>query len=1154
MALKQTLGRIVLSWQLPAALALALLAAFLFWVMPKRRDQFVSTDGTRAWPAEKRQPRQLLWEKPRRLDGLLPESVGGSFLTPRLAEGGTALYFSHRPAGGQADLYVSRFVNGRWQPAQPLAVNSAADDIGPALSNDGRQLYFYSNRPGGRGGFDIWTAERDRRAAGPTASWGQPRNLGPRVNSPADESDPALGADDLALYFSSDRTADMVEPARDGDPAARLAITIRAAPRLKQFDLYVTRRNAADKPWSAAEPIAELNQPDTNEGAPFFSRGFLYFASDRRSPHEVGDEDERHLDLYRARRVDGRWSHIEDLGPDINTPADETEPGLSPEGFRLVFSSDRDGDNALYVSSAQEVYARTEWDTRRLDAVAAWWWQILLLSLLLAACFAVLWFLKGWMMAKATAARFFLASLLLHCLLLLLLSILHLGREIAARSQSAEKYEVALNNLEQSTEQGPASFEQVADLEAKAPTPAPALPRRIIEVPPIPDNRDSDRPPPLPAQAAIAAPSAVVLEPTPTTQAPRTRPLMRRSPPIAPAVLSEELLEPAPLVQASAVQAAEAAVKPVRQATAMPVEREPAASGPTLPAPSPQPLPPAPSAADAELSATLPSQALPMRRSPNKGMLAERRKKAELLEPAAVSRATPQPAAAARTTGRRQTTTAPKFPQAPSKPRAVPSRLALAEGRRAPEAGAVPLPPPRRRNLPRRPSRPSSLTPSDAAARQAQEVVVKRDGPLVRPRAAIDTPRQERTPSAFPFDRPVRPTAPARMAPLPVQVDDVAALPVRLPPSSTPVRNPLARRRRHPDPFARIPERFRLRGRRAESVARQGGTKESEAAVERGLAWLAHHQNADGSWSLDRFSVNCKHTKCRDAAPIASDGAATGLALLPFLAAGHTHRDGAYRTQVEHGLLWLREHQDADGRLEPGSYRPFYGHAIAALALCEAYAMTRDPKLRAPAQKAIDYIVGGQHSSGGWRYTLGQLSDTSVTGWQVMVLRSGELAGLTVPAKTFEGVRRWLRRVEGNKPAGGLFGYQSASPTAAMTAQGLLCLQMLGTRRDDLRMRAGANHLLQHLPRRQVETSYYWYHATQVMFHMQGKYWRAWNDRFRDLLVADQIQNGPMAGTWTPRDPREKTGGRLYATALRILMLEVYYRYLPIYRQLESQD
>ena len=123
-----------------------------------------------------------------------------------------------------------------------------------------------------------------------------------------------------------------------------------------------------------------------------------------------------------------------------------------------------------------------------------------------------------------------------------------------------------------------------------------------------------------------------------------------------------------------------------------------------------------------------------------------------------------------------------------------------------------------------------------------------------------------------------------------------------------------------------------------------------------------------------------------------------------------------------------------------------------------------------------------------------------------------------------------------------------------MTAEGLLCLQFMGTvSRNDPRMLAGADFLLSRLPRSdQKNTSYYWYYATQVMYHMQGKYWESWNESLRDQLVATQVKNGQLAGTWDPSDQWEKSGGRVYSSSLKLLILEVYYRHLPLYEQLED--
>ena len=156
---------------------------------------------------------------------------------------------------------------------------------------------------------------------------------------------------------------------------------------------------------------------------------------------------------------------------------------------------------------------------------------------------------------------------------------------------------------------------------------------------------------------------------------------------------------------------------------------------------------------------------------------------------------------------------------------------------------------------------------------------------------------------------------------------------------------------------------------RVEMVKREGGTTLTEAAVARGLRWLARHQNPDGSWSLDRFdrAASCD---CGERGRIRSESAGTSLALLPFLGAGQTHLFGIYKDSVARGLRWLIQSQGSDGDLRGSSsqYPGMYAQGQAAIVLCEAFLMTGDEELRIPAQRAIDFIVEAQYPDGGWRY------------------------------------------------------------------------------------------------------------------------------------------------------------------------------------------
>lgn len=336
---------------------------------------------------------------------------------------------------------------------------------------------------------------------------------------------------------------------------------------------------------------------------------------------------------------------------------------------------------------------------------------------------------------------------------------------------------------------------------------------------------------------------------------------------------------------------------------------------------------------------------------------------------------------------------------------------------------------------------------------------------------------------------------------------------------------------------------------RAELVAEGGGSLESEAAVAAGLRWLADHQLPDGSWWLDRFHMShaCQG-RCRGHGA-RSDTGGTGLALLPFLAAGQTQNGGQYRKVIASGLDWLKANQLDDGDLRGVGIGRMYAHALATIALCEAYALTKDKSLAEPAQRAINFIVEAQHGEGGWRYEPGESGDTSVVGWQIMALRSGQLAYLRVPDRVLSKADRYLDRAQ-VYPAPAIFAYTPGMPaTRTMTAEGLLCRQLLGWQRANPALVGGVEFLANNLPKRENPDIYYWYYGTQVMHHFGGEAWTLWNDRLRDTLIDMQSSRGHEAGSWDPRGEFSDVGGRLYMTSLAVLTLEVYYRHMPLYQK-----
>jgi hypothetical protein len=123
-----------------------------------------------------------------------------------------------------------------------------------------------------------------------------------------------------------------------------------------------------------------------------------------------------------------------------------------------------------------------------------------------------------------------------------------------------------------------------------------------------------------------------------------------------------------------------------------------------------------------------------------------------------------------------------------------------------------------------------------------------------------------------------------------------------------------------------------------------------------------------------------------------------------------------------------------------------------------------------------------------------------------------------------------------------------------MTAEALLCRIYLGWRKDEPGLGKAIERLLEEYPPNRGEPNiYYWYYATQTMHHYGGREWEKWNLRMRDVLVDSQAASGRNAGSWTPEGPHAYTGGRIYMTSLAVCTLEIYYRHLPVFKQLELE-
>ena len=334
------------------------------------------------------------------------------------------------------------------------------------------------------------------------------------------------------------------------------------------------------------------------------------------------------------------------------------------------------------------------------------------------------------------------------------------------------------------------------------------------------------------------------------------------------------------------------------------------------------------------------------------------------------------------------------------------------------------------------------------------------------------------------------------------------------------------------------------RSNRRGMASRYGGTRGSESAVDKGLGFLARHQSPDGSW---------------DSPGNGKSSGITGLCMLAFLGAGHKadSRD-KYGNVITRAATFLID-TGADGLFINSKTVPrdrggqFYSHCIATLALAEAASVGGYGRGRSAARTGVDTILKAQKVAkpsehrGGWRYSrVSADSDLSVTGWAIMALIGGRHAGASVPRVALNDAARY---VKGRSVPDG-FNYVAGGKGAglAMTASGALSMQFCGYGNDPS-VAAALKTVKASRPAPGSGADYYYiYYATQAMFQKGGVDWQYWNSSCRDYLVELQDKDG---GWPLGLATGEAAAGRYYSTALSVLTLEVYYRYLQLY-EIES--
>lgn len=462
------------------------------------------------------------------------------------------------------------------------------------------------------------------------------------------------------------------------------------------------------------------------------------------------------------------------------------------------------------------------------------------------------------------------------------------------------------------------------------------------------------------------------------------------------------------------------------------------------------------------------------------------------------------------------------------------------------EEPAPPLTPPPLMPEPER-SEPAATPPPQASV--AESVVDRVDDASAAPHEQQESSNE---PPQSAVVEPVTPTPPSRPTE-PTSPPPTEPIPSQTPPSQVMVSAAPA-----PTAYSARQQEERIK-----VVEQEGGSRATEEAVAGGLAWLAAAQSREagsrdgrwdaGLWSAGQETQTLGHN--RRGAGRSADTGISGLALLAFLGAGHTHEEGPYAENVRAGLTYLLRTQTPEGSLagDAGIYAQTYCHSMATFALAEALATTKDSRLEPSVRRAVDFLVARQdRAGGGWRYEAGAEGDMSQMGWIVMALRSAELGGIDAPPTVWSSIERFVRSTQRGR-ANGLACYQPRTRggvSRTMTAEALYCRQILGwqTARTAASDEA-INHLIGRLPGNGKPNLYYWYYAALALHHHKGsdptaeRAWQTWNAAMSRTLTASQIKQGSESGSWSPNTMWGGYGGRVYSTALATMCLEVYYRY-----------
>ena len=1122
-------------WILPVV-ALAIMAA-LGSILKNRLHEdvwaFYTDDEGLKVDAKAKKQRMVLWEDPqervfeeKQLDRGNPEvsdpiNQSSEWVEAAFSADGAMMVLTRwskdfektEPVETGADLYLSTW-NGRvWsRPAPMTHLNTDGNERGAAFSRDGKYLYFSSDREGGAGGYDIYVSRFDG------STWTAVERLGDAINSSWDETGPASSTDDSKLFFSSNR--------KEGNKAQDIFVAQRVEAKPELQDENATKPEepepelASVPTFAKAEPVNILNSSADDIETSLTGRGaHVFIASDRDRGEEAG------FRLYLSRVIRGEMQTPQMVDVYIKQ-GDATDPAVRMEGFDLLFSANGDlatDANAtvaaatpkyrLYQTTTREVIGYTDlsdWELFKALMNKIIWWILLAI----AALIALLYLIEKWRDITNLYHRCLAGSAMVHLLLLLLLSYWLISQALDGGDPQAPEVAVSVDNLaeeelamesEQELAQVSRStqlivnknvqeFREVQFNAAEAATDPIPVPRRTTD-----QSLVSDLTPSKLNESQSTASEAI---PTPKNDA---SVLQELSPTELPGLEVSEL-EIGEVANAQPVEPVDPAKDDfkVNEASLAKVKPEKAEVDPTKSrkvdvvseaqsvAASSKP---APATDNVDPVDGLEAKAKP---HPSKSETTSEALASNLPGEAPVDSLAAglelEVAAADLTEGdfkRKDGDIQQVVTTKGDTGRAENAKVDVQSNSKSVTANSTPAP--------TTDTGGDTVNPVDGL--EAEVVSPSLEGVINQPMLAMNLPGKD-------------------------VVDELSdGIKLELPKDSPDVEN-----------LGQYVKK--LRGKPSLEVIEQlGGSDATERAIGMGLEWFTANQEPDGHWEMSKHGSNNQYNT-----------AGAGLALLCYYGWGIKHADDTRHARAQSkALAWMLKQQKANGDLRGGRGGRMYCHGIAAIALCEAYGLTKDPKLKEPATLAIDFILKAQHAEGGWRYAPGQAGDLSVTGWQYMAMHSARMADLKVPEEAFANARKFFGAVSGGK-VGGRYGYiGKGNGPPAMTATGMFMRQLDLSPPTAANQQESAAYIKAHMLKANRVDFYYDYYATLALYQHQGPVWEEWNESMKKIYVALQHANGANKGSWDPKGNHTNTGGRVLATGLAVLSLEVYYRLLPMY-------